>query len=119
MKLVPSDTEDFAYTVPRFRVGRSGIVRVKLVDGSVRQIQARRGDVLDIPVRRLFRTGTTARDLNTALKARPDYADLKLAVPYASEPNVDRPGPFDGLKLIVSEDNVYVRAEDGTYCLWE
>jgi hypothetical protein len=68
MRIDPSDTCDFSTTVNYFRVvGRGGTVKLKLADGTVTTVTVRLGDEVYLPVRRIYSTGTTARDFNNSL----------------------------------------------------
>lgn len=83
MRLIPSDTYDFAYTVTFFRVTHGGRIRVKLSDGSQVTRDVRDGEYVNLPVRRLYQSGTTASGFNNALL---DIGpDRELDIPYAPD----------------------------------
>lgn len=84
MILVPNDDRDFAYTVPFFRVTRAGRVRVTLASGEELSFAVRSGGCVGLPVRRLHRTGTTARGFQTDVRPAASNPDRRLRVPYAA-----------------------------------
>lgn len=84
MILVPSDTLDFAYTVPFFKVAVAGYVHVTLADGTELTLAVRSGGYVDRPVRRLHRTGTTARGFQTDVRPAASNPDRLLRVPYVA-----------------------------------
>ncbi len=91
MHLVPSDTQDFAYTITLFKVLKGGVIRVKLVGGSIVTRTVRDGEYVNLPVRRLFTTGTTARGFNNAFL---DYGVAwQLEVPYGEPSDDDDESP--------------------------
>lgn len=91
MRLVPSDTQDFAYTVRPFRAAVGGVLRVKLADGEIRSLRVARGGIVNLPVRRIYVTGTTARNFTCDSPVADDWASCNLIVPYGNPPTVPPP----------------------------
>jgi hypothetical protein len=65
VKLLTSDRNDFAYTIPAFRVGRAGNVRYRNADGAIVSRRVQPGQIIRDSVRRIYSTGTTAGRFNT------------------------------------------------------
>ena len=85
MRLMPSDTQDFAYTVTAFSVAVGGALKVKLYDGSVQVLTVSHGAIVNLPVRRIFRTGTTCTEFQTDVARNADYATRNQIVPFAGD----------------------------------
>lgn len=83
MRVIPNEAADFAYPVHAFTVGRSGMVRARLTDGSELVLAVRAGDTVRQPVRRLYQVGTTAGEFQTPPTGPRRSADYFSAVPYA------------------------------------
>lgn len=84
MILVPNDDLDFAYTVPFFKVAVAGYVHVTLASGEERTLAVRSGGYVALDVRRLHRTGTTARGFQTDVRPAATNPDRLTRVPYAA-----------------------------------
>lgn len=85
MRVTPSDSRDFAYSLAGVRAGRGGVVRVRLAGGGEATRRVRAGGVVRGPIVGVYATGTTA----SGLTAVPGPA--AGAVPYATA--FDGPGP--------------------------
>lgn len=80
MRIAPNDEDDFAYPVTCLRSPDGGIVRYKGEDRKVHTVTLGPDEVLNLPVRRVYETGTTARELHTSLVGQPTHGHY---VPYA------------------------------------
>lgn len=108
MKLIPSDTRDFAYTVNFFTVDKGGTLRVRLADGTVVTRVVQDGQFVNLPVRRIFNTGTSARGFNNDLLPDGDYATKNVQVPYALQEDAG----------IVTENGDQLVTENGEFILY-
>ena len=60
-RIEPDDNKDLLFTMASFRVAIGGDVRLKHTNGKIYTlVEVQSGVIIDIPVRRLFATGTTA-----------------------------------------------------------
>jgi hypothetical protein len=96
VKLIPHDTKDYAYTVNFFQVGRGGTLKMRLATGEVRTVLVASGACVSLPVKRIYRSGTTASDFQTDMLPDSDYATHSAVVPFAGrfdEPTLPPPPP--------------------------
>ena len=96
MRLIPNDERDFAYTVAAFRCQAGGSLRVRLADDTIRTLAVVAGQWVDLPVRRIYRTGTTAWGFVSG--------DGDYCIPYASTgtlppPLLTFPAPYSLYRL--------------------
>lgn len=84
MRVLPHDRADYQYTIPQFTAGVGGTLRLKLADGQLASLTVRAGETVALPVRRVYRTGTTAARLQTSPLDARDTPDYHLAVPFAA-----------------------------------
>ena len=111
MRAIPSDTQDFAYTLNFLRVERGGTLRLKLATHKIVTIDAHDGMHLNLEIRRIFATGTTAGGFFVDLFP-PDNDDA-TPVPYAAsseEEEID-----DGIGLVAGFTVAQVDNTDFTY----
>ncbi len=111
MKLIPHDSKDYAYTVNFFQAGRGGTLKMRLSSGEVRTIKIAAGGCVNLPVKRIYRSGTTAADFQTDLKPDSDHVTRNTPVPFAGPRDVGvTPSPD-----VFSNLEAYYRLEgDGT-----
>lgn len=67
MTLVPSDDYDFIYVINFFRVTNGGDIRMKLADHTIHVLPVCHGAWVNLSVRRIYETGTTASGFETDL----------------------------------------------------
>lgn len=104
MLAVPNDTHDFAYTVPFFKVASGGVLRIGLLGGDVQSLPVVSGQYVNMPIRRIYRTGTTASGFQTDLQSGCNAAVRNLTIPYEA-------GTAAGL---LDDDGVPLQDDDGT-----
>ena len=65
MTVTPDDDLDLAYPINCLRVGRAGTLRLRLADAarSVVTLTVFAGQIINLPVLRVFATGTTAEEV--------------------------------------------------------
>jgi len=117
VRLIPNDERDFAYTVAAFRCQAGGSLRVRLADDTIRTLAVVAGQWVDLPVRRIYRTGTTAWGFVSG--------DGDYCIPYASTgtlppPLLTFPAPYslyrlDGDGLDAGTGNNPMTTDFGTF----
>ena len=90
MRVVPNDDADFAFDVTCLHVLTGGTVRYKGADHKVREVRCFPGQVLNLPMKRVYATGTTAGGLYTDLVSPGREQD---AVPYKGSAPVNIVSP--------------------------
>lgn len=83
MLLLPSDTQDFAYTVQFFRVQHGGTVKLKQATGETVILNVPSGGYVNTPTRRIFATGTSASGFQNDLFVDVNAPLDSNIVPYA------------------------------------
>lgn len=109
MLAIPNDTRDFAYTVSFFKVDAGGTMRIKLADGTVTTLLVHTGQYVNLPIRRIYRTGTTAHGFQNDL-LNDNGAARNLEIPYVAPPEAGQVGRVVG-------GNGYPVDIDGAYLL--
>ncbi len=103
MRIIPSDTDALAYSVPWFTVGRPGVVRLLTAGGELVTRNVAAGDKVSLATAAILRTGTTAGDFQTT--AVGDYATRAAVVPFEA-------GGLSRRYLLHSDDG-YLLQENG------
>ncbi len=86
MRLPTSDYQDFKYTINFFRVEHGGVLRVKLADHTVRTVAVATGGCVNLPIKRIYATGTTARGFTNDLSLTANSPVADEFIPYAVDP---------------------------------
>lgn len=79
MRLLPSDTQNFLYPVTLIRVETGGVLKLLLANHQTVEIPVHSGALVNLPVKRIFATGTTASGFHNNLLSP---ADTDAEVPY-------------------------------------
>lgn len=63
LNIVPSDTDDIAYTSRAINVGSEGYVRITTLGGDIATVFMSAGGAFPVRATRIWATGTTASDI--------------------------------------------------------